>query len=412
MAVAYNINGDIANTYILTNRKLTAISALGVMIGISIFIFMNSMVAGFDKATDKSVFRTMPHIRIYKDEILSKPLSENFNNTTAVIINPHIVPESKTIVNPNKLINDLKQMANVVSVAPEVNASVFFNIGKSQLPATATGIITAESDAMFNISSLMVEGTLDDLKNTPNGIIIGGGLADKLSAKVGDNLSFTSSRGITKVVRVTGIFLTNNSKIDNVKTYINIHLAQQLLKEGANYISDINVNITDNKKAIEFSKFFSELTGYKAESWQEANATLVAGSKMRKIIIRMVSISILLVAGFGIYNILNMTITSKINDIAILKAMGFKGRDIVRIFVRQALTIGAIGVVLGMVMGAVMVNILAHVYVGGDIGYFPIQFEPKVFLLGMLFGLFVTFMAGFIPARKAGDIDPVAILRK
>ena len=67
--------------------------------------------------------------------------------------------------------------------------------------------------------------------------------------------------------------------------------------------------------------------------------------KMRRIIMTTISFSILLVAGFGIYNILNMTITQKINDIAILKAIGFKGGDVVRIFVQQALIIGFIGIV-------------------------------------------------------------------
>ena len=100
------------------------------------------------------------------------------------------------------------------------------------------------------------------------------------------------------------------------------------------------------------------------------------------------------------------------NEIAILKAMGFKGGDVIRIFVQQALTIGVIGVVLGILMALLLVKALQGVYIDGDIGYFPIQYEPEMFFRGVLFGLLVTFLAGYIPARKAAQVDPVSIFRK
>ena len=138
----------------------------------------------------------------------------------------------------------------------------------------------------------------------------------------------------------------------------------------------------------------------------------MAANKMRKIIITFVSLTILLVAGFGIYNILNMTVSQKINDIAILKAMGFKGKDVVRIFVTQAVSIGFMGVVGGVFMAVLLITILRNVYIGGDIGYFPIDYEITKFIQGILIGLVITFFAGYIPAKKAAHVDPVSILRK
>ena len=172
------------------------------------------------------------------------------------------------------------------------------------------------------------------------------------------------------------------------------------------------MNVKDFENAVIFAERFSKLTGYKAEDWKAANETLMAASRMRKIIITVITFAILLVAGFGIYNILNMTISQKINDIAILKAMGFRGEDVIRIFVQQALIIGFIGIVFGLTMATILVNILSHVYVGGDIGYFPIRFEPIQYLRGLVFGFLVTFFAGYIPARKAANVDPVSIFRK
>jgi lipoprotein-releasing system permease protein len=107
-----------------------------------------------------------------------------------------------------------------------------------------------------------------------------------------------------------------------------------------------------------------------------------------------------------------MTVSQKINDIAILKAMGFKGKDVIKIFVTQAVTIGIMGVIGGMIIATVLITILKKVYVGGDIGYFPIDYEPLKYLQGVLIGLVITFFAGYIPAKKAAQVDPVTIFRK
>jgi lipoprotein-releasing system permease protein len=107
-----------------------------------------------------------------------------------------------------------------------------------------------------------------------------------------------------------------------------------------------------------------------------------------------------------------MTVSQKINDIAILKAMGFKGKDVIRIFVTQAVTIGLMGVIAGVIMATILITLLKRVYLGGDIGYFPVDYEPTKFLQGVVIGLIITFFAGYIPAKKAAKIDPVDIFRK
>ncbi|MEY3421548.1 MAG: Lipoprotein releasing system transrane protein LolC, partial [Bacteroidota bacterium] len=91
-----NINTDIASTYLLTNKKLTAVAVMGIVLGMSIYIFMNSMVVGFDKTANDSIFKTAPHIRVYKDDVISKPLIHDETGKKSVIINPKVVPASNT----------------------------------------------------------------------------------------------------------------------------------------------------------------------------------------------------------------------------------------------------------------------------------------------------------------------------
>jgi lipoprotein-releasing system permease protein len=300
----------------------------------------------------------------------------------------------------------------VVLVAPQVNANVFYNNGKSQITGVAIGVRPNEANLMYNMQSVMVEGNFDLLKSNPNGIVIGSGISQKMNLAIGDILNLNSSKAINRSFKVIGIFQTNNSITDKTRTYINIAAAQQLLKESNSYITDINVNIKNPEEAEQVASELTQITSYKAEGWKQANETLMAATKMRKIVITFVSLTILLVAGFGIYNILNMTVSQKIEDIAILKAMGFKGADVIRIFVTQAISIGIMGVIGGVMMATVLITLLKKIYIGGDIGYFPIDYEPKKYIQGIVIGLVITFFAGYMPAKKAANVDPVDILRK
>ena len=406
-----NINTRIAKKYIISNKRLTSVAVLGVLLGMSIYIFMNSMLVGFDKTSNISIFKSTSHIRVYKDDEISRPLLDS-NQSQPLILNPKVVPKKNTIINPNLVIETIQKMETVEVVTPQVTTSIFYTNGKSQIAGIATGTKPDEANKMYNIQSFMVVGNFDQLKNNPNGIIIGSGIAEKMNLNIGDNMNLTSSKAVNRTFQVIGIFKTNNSITDKTKSYIHISAAQQLLRESNSYITDINVNISDPEKASEMAKKIAMLTGYNAEGWKEANETMMAANKMRKIVITFVSLTILLVAGFGIYNILNMTVSQKINDIAILKAIGFKGKDVIRIFVTQAVTIGVLGVIGGMLMATILITFLKTVYIGGDIGYFPIDYEPTKFIQGVLIGLFITFWAGYIPARKAAKVDPVDILRK
>ena len=406
-----NINTDIAKTYIISSKKLTFVAALGVLLGMSIYIFMNCLMMALDRSVTTNIFKATSHLRVYKEDKTSRELVAD-DKAKYMIINPKIVPKSNTIIDPKMVVETILRQKEVTVVTPQVNTTVFYNNGKSQIAGVAVGVKPSEANLMYNIKSNMVEGDFENLKGNPNGIVIGVGVAEKMNLAVNDNLNLNSSKGINRTFKVIGLFKTNNSAVDKSKSYINLASAQQLLKEGASYVTNINVNINNPENTKAVGDMITQMTGYKAETWQEANEALVAANKLRNIVVSLISSLILLVAGFGIYNILNMTVSQKINDIAILKAMGFKGKDVIRIFVTQALTIGMIGVSLGLLLAIGLITILKGVYVGGDIGFFPIDYELKKFVQGVVFGLIITFFAGYIPARKAAKVDPVQIFRK
>lgn len=407
------VNTEIALTHLLTRKKQTMIASLGVTVGIGIFIFMISLVVGFNRYSDESLFKAVPHIRIYKDDILSRPLMPFIDSVyETVIVNPKIANLTKSLINPDKILADFKKQDYVLTVAPQVSASLFYNNGTSQINGIASGVNIMEANDMFNIQSTMLAGDVSNLLTLPNGIIIGVGIADHLNIQLNDNINITSAIGVIKVMKVVGIFKTSNSAIDKTKSYTTLVVAQQLLHQSTSYVTDILVNIKDPDKAPEYAKRFENLTNYKIEDWQAANEQTMASNKTRKVMFGAISIAILLVAAFGIYNIINMTIKEKLNDIAILKATGFKGKDVINIFIKETLIMGFIGTSFGLVLAAILIKIVSGIYIGGDREYFPIGFETPIFIMGSIIGMLVTLGAGYIPALNAAKVDPIEIFRK
>ena len=170
-------------------------------------------------------------------------------------------------------------------------------------------------------------------------------------------------------------------------------------------------NVRANVVAPGMSKAF----GYTAEDWQTANATFLLGVMIRNILTYTVSITLLTVAGFGIYNILNMTIINKMKDIAILKATGFPGKDVRLIFMIQSMAIGLLGSLLGLCIGFSLAYLISQApFDGGEfvtIDKFPVNFKAKYYIIGVVFGVATTALAGYMPSRKAANIDPIEILR-
>jgi lipoprotein-releasing system permease protein len=153
----------------------------------------------------------------------------------------------------------------------------------------------------------------------------------------------------------------------------------------------------------------------KATDINEANAQFETGSNIRNLITYAVSITLLIVAGFGIYNILNMLIYEKMKDIAILKATGFSGTDVQLIFMSQAMIIGALGGVLGLLVGYLLSRLIDNVAFETEalptITTYPINYNIMYYVIGISFALFSTFIAGYLPSNKAKRIDPVQIIR-
>ena len=410
-----SVNTEIALTYLSARKKQTAIAAMGVMFGISMFIFMQSLMKGTNDYFEKMSFNSTPHIRLYSEnKVADNHMLTSYlkDPSVKILTNPKQLIQTQGLNNPYGLIREIQHNPQVANVTPQVTADVIYTSGSVQINGNVAGVNIDAEDKMFDVQSNMVTGDLHDLNRVNNGLLIGKGIADKLSLHVGDNITVTAGTGSPTIMRVVGIFATTVKQVDETKSYANIVQAQNLLGKDRSYVTDIKINIKDYNNAPQVAKELETITGYKAEDWVQANEQLKAAFKIRAVILNSVIGVILLVAGFGIYNILNMTIYEKIKEIAILKATGFRGNAVVSIFLQQALYIGLLGGIIGLVMGFTVTYMVSRIYIGaGNLKYLPMSFAPIHYMEALVFGVLTTLAAGYFPARKASKVDPVKIIR-
>ena len=410
---------NISKTLLSARLRQSVIAAVGVTFGITMFITLVSFMTGLNKLLDGLILNRTPHIRLYNEIKASEnqpvDLSEEFKNSKNFLRSVKPKERPLEIYNSQAIMRRLKEDNRVLGIAPKVMAQVFFNVGAIDLNGIINGIDVLAENQMFFFGDYVIKGELRDLETVNNSIILGKGAADKMLVDIGDVIQVTTARGERLPLKVVGVFQLGIADIDNVQSYASIQTTQKLLGESNAYITDIHIKLKDLSLAPAMASEFEKLFRVDAIDLQTANAQFETGTNIRNIITYAVSVALLIVAGFGIYNILNMMIYEKMDSIAILKATGFSGQDVKRIFISISLIIGITGGILGLMFGYILSSIISHIPFNTAalpaVETYPVNFNPVYYLIGIVFAIITTYIAGFFPARKASQVDPVEIIR-
>lgn len=410
---------NIAKSLLLARWKQTLVAAIGVTFSITMFITLLSFMTGLNNLLDGLILNRTPHIRLYidikpgKDQPVSKDTlyKDHYNFIRSVKSGN----SRQEIYNSGAVMQSLQHDARITGIAPKIMTQVFFNDGTIDITGVINGIDVEAETKLFHFSDYITEGRGLDIKNVANSIVLGTGLASKLLANPGDIVQVTTAKGEIFPLKVVGLFQSGIMEFDKTQSYASIGTTQKLLGKANNYITDIQVKLKDIKTAPALALEYAQRYNCDAEDIQTANSQFETGSFIRSLISYAVGITLLIVAGFGIFNILNMMIFEKMDSIAILKATGFSGRDVKRIFLLIAITIGFFGGTLGLLFGFLLSSFIDQIPFNTaalpTIKTYPINYNPVYYMIGAVFSLITTYLAGFFPAKKASKIDPVIIIR-
>lgn len=405
----------IALKHLLARKRQSLVSLMGIILGVAFFLGISSIMQGSEEDFIKRLVDNSPHITISDEyrEPRIQPAEKVYQNSLVSIRNVTPLTETRGLRGYEKILNELRSTPGLLA-SPVLAGQGIITYAGQEKAITLSGMIPEEIDAVSTIRNYMVEGSLDRLFGNPDGILIGINLAKDLSLSLNDMIAVVAPSGDVKHFKILGIFKTGRGGYDRGQGFIHLKRAQTLFNKP-NRINSILVKLDDPQLALSMSKDIENVIGYKAESWQEQSADLMNTLVIRNIIMYSVVSAVLIVAAFGIYNVISTVVMEKHRDIAILKSIGFQSEDIRRIFLIQGVLLGIAGNMVGIPMGMAMIKALSQIKFkppgSSDIVYMPVSWGWEQFMIAASFALCASVLAAYLPARKGAQLMPVDVLR-
>ncbi|MEX2641931.1 MAG: ABC transporter permease [Acetobacterales bacterium] len=406
---------SIALAHLRNRIRQTAVSVLGVATGVGFFIAVAALMEGSQRDFVETIVDATPHVVISDEYRMPppQPVERVFPDAAIRLIGVKPKDELRGIRNPNARVAALDALPGV-SAAPTLRGQVVARFAGQDVAGTVVGIDPRRERNVSQLADDMTAGRIDDLYGAANGVILGNGFIRKLGISVGDTMSVSSPTGVLMKMKVVGSFRTGVVAIDDTTGYALLKKVQ-VLQDRPNVVNEIRLRVDDIYDASALARSVEARYGYKANSWDEANEDILRVLEIRNMILYSVVLAILVVAGFGIFNIVSTVTFEKVRDIAILKSLGFQERDIRRIFVVQGAVVGAIGAVIGWVLGFGLCRLLGsiefEVAAFTEVSRLPLYEAPVLYLVSALFALVTAVAAAWLPARRAARVNPVDIIR-
>lgn len=405
----------IATKHLLSRRRQSLVSVLGIVLGVAFFLMISALMQGSQRDFVKRLIDNSPHITIV-DEFRNprtQPLAERNPVGALEIRNVKPITETRGIRGFEQILSYLRSISDL-RAAPVLEGQALVNFAGRDFAVTLNGMTPQDVKGVTTIENYIKEGSIDALIADPDGIVIGSELARTLALSLRDNITVAATTGQVRMFKILGIFRTGRIDYDTRQVFADLKRVQALLSRP-NRANSIIIKLADPALAHAIAAKLESRVVYKTISWQERSEDILNTLTVRNIIMYSVVSAVLLVAAFGIYNVISTVVMEKRRDIAILKSIGFYASDIQRIFLLEGLLVGSIGCLLGLPFGALLMSLLMQVELtvpgSSERIHMPLDWGWPQFAIAAFFAMAAATSAAWVPARKAAGLQPVDILR-
>lgn len=396
------IEWTIAIRFLREGKAQTLLILIGIAVGVAVIVFLSALIAGLQANIVERTLGTQAHIKVERAEEVN------------VIVPPpegsaHLVLEDKraqrlrSINNWQQVRDSLDSFPRVVAVSPLVTGPAFARRGDALASVALMGVDARRYQRIVPIQDDIVAG---QFRIEADDAVIGKQLAHDLGLRVGHKLRLDGGQGRESIVNVTGIFELGVRELDARYVFLNMKRAQSLLDlPGAATTIDLKVdNIFD---AEQIATRIARLTGLKTESWIATNSQLVNALSSQRIASRMINVFVALSVALGIASVLSVSVVQRTREIGILRAMGMRRPQVLRVFLLQGALLGLIGSLIGGLAGLGLVT--AFNEFGPRLFFIPLP--PVLLLAASALATLTGLLSAAVPARRASGLDPVEAIR-
>lgn len=406
----------IAWRFLIAKKRAMLMSLAGIVFGVAFFIFTQAQTSGFESFFIRTILGTNGTIRV----------QDEFQNTiTSMIIadeqgqGQFEIPlrEGRTYIsgirNPQQLMEAIRRFSDVEGAAPVLRGDIRISSGFRSESGRVIGILPKEYLEVSDLEYQLVYGDLRTFAESPDGILVGRRLAERLEVMPG-GFMLLSHLGVTRRYRVSGIFETGIDFFDKTHVFTHLQEARRLLNEMER-VSYIQVMTRDPDKAPALAGQMEHALGHYVASWQEREKSWLEVFRVLRISSALSMSTIILIAGLGMFNTLAIIVMERSREIAILRSYGFSRQDILVIFLFQGIIVYVIGTLLGFILAALLTsgaeNLPIRIRGIFSTDHFLVSWSVWHYLSAAVVAGLVVVVAALIPARRAARTEPGEVIR-
>ena len=396
------IESTIALRFLREGRAQTTLILIGIAVGVSVIVFIVALIRGLQGNIVDRTLGTQAHIKVEAPDEINR-LAPLTDGTTRLVLETRRAQRLRSINNWQQVMAVLDRFPGVKAVSPVVSGPAFARRGNAVESVALVGMDPARYQRIIPLSEDIVAGRLTV---GAGDAVIGRLLADDLGLRVGDKFRLVAGQGREAQVNIAGIFELGVRELDQRYVYLDLKQTQSLLDlPGGVTVIDLTVN--DIFAAQDAARRIAALTGLKAESWLDTNAQLVNALRSQSMSTAMISFFVAVSVAFGIASVLSISVVQRTREIGILRAMGTRQQQMLKVFLVQGAVLGLSGSTLGAFAGYGLVWVFNTF--GPKLFYIPVS--PTLVPMAMAIATITGTVAAAVPARRAARLDPVVAIR-
>ena len=397
----------IAIRFLREGRMQTVLIVVGVAAGVAVVAYISALITGLQSNTLEKTLGAQAHVTVsaLDDEVVAA--REPTAGTTAMVQTQPRAQRPRSIANWRLLVPVLEAMPSVAAVSPTVSGAGLAVRGEASKSIALMGVDLERYDRIVHLRSKIVAG---EARLGPGEGIVGRELADDLGVRVGDRVGLVTGT-VTDSLRVTALVDLGVRELNRRTVIVPLRTAQNLvgLPGGA---TGLDLVLNDVWAAQALASDLAQRFPYKVESWQEANAQLVAALRAQSISTGVIRGVVMVVVALGIASVLVVSVVQKQREIGILRAMGATRGQVMRIFLLQGAIVGALGSVLGVLLAVALIWAFSTLVRGADgLPLFAITLSARLALGIAGVATLCGVLAAVAPARRAANLDPALAIR-